>query len=137
MLRAVEAWHSSLRTVKVTDAAMKPSGFVSFSQLYQTEEKYEQWLITEILQVRALADEGRALRHCVYSYRYLVEQGIASIWSLTLNGERLLTIEVRNGFAGIVQIRGRRNRRPAPGELTIIRQWATRAGLTLTDKAVL
>jgi hypothetical protein len=73
------------------------------------------WRIMEITDNLALAEEGRAMRHCVRSYQAACLKGTTSIWSLrlTLSGSttvrRLLTIEVHNQRRSIVQVRGNCN----------------------------
>ncbi|HEU4537313.1 MAG TPA: PcfJ domain-containing protein, partial [Polyangiaceae bacterium] len=91
----------------------------------------EAWRVSEILSSRALAEEGRALSHCVYSYASSVERGHASIWSLSLDGPKVLTIEVRNQARQIVQVRGKFNRAATARELAIVAQWAGATGLQL------
>src|SRR6266704_4010519 len=90
-------------------------------------------LILELLDRDALYAEGRAMRHCVYSYANLCRRGETTIWSLRLriNGEekRIATIEVDPRRRLIIQARAKCNLRPGVRSLQIIRQWFDWAGL--------
>jgi hypothetical protein len=70
----------------------------------------------EILTGAGLVLEGRPRGHCVASYRSLIADQTVSIWSLTCDGQRRLTIEVRNRTRLVWQARGRSNRMPKPIE---------------------
>jgi hypothetical protein len=95
----------------------------------------EVWRVREILDGKTLADEGRAMGHCVYSYARLIESGHCAIWTLTLRDDtghwRRLTIEVRLSLRQIVQARGRFNAKAQPKDLLVLEQWATRNDLTI------
>src|SRR6266567_2354489 len=77
--------------------------------------------------------EGRAMRHCVYSYANRCRRGETTIWSLRMriNGEekRMATIEVDPRRRSIIQARTKCNLCPGVRSIEIIRQWADWAGL--------
>lgn len=127
LLAAVERWHGNLRKA-YTGASVEfaPSGFAPFRK----EEKEVVYEIHEILSSGALHKEGQELRHCVSSYAHSVIRGVTSIWSLRADGERAITIEVRNQTKQIVQARGKVNRRTTAVEDRLIQAWATKVGLT-------
>jgi hypothetical protein len=81
----------------------------------------------------ALQAEGRALRHCVYSYANRCRRGETTIWSLRLRvndqEKRMVTIEVDPLRRSIIQVRAKCNLIPGGRSLEIIRQWADAAGL--------
>jgi hypothetical protein len=87
----------------------------------------------ELVNRDALFAEGRAMRHCVYTYAELCRRGQTTIWSLRLRvkgaQKRLVTIEVDPRKRAIIQARAKCNLRPGDRSLEIIRQWAARAGL--------
>jgi len=97
------------------------------------EEGDRAWAIQELVDSGALHTEGRAMRHCVYSYANRCRRGETTIWSLRLriNGEekRMATIEVDPRRRSIIQARAKCNLRPGVRSLEIIRQWADWAGL--------
>ena len=95
----------------------------------------EIWRFREILDSKTLADEGRVMGHCVYSYARRIQAGECSIWTLTLEDNtghwRRLTIEVRPPPRQIVQARGRFNRLPEPREMLALEAWAGRNRLQI------
>jgi hypothetical protein len=96
----------------------------------------EAWHFREILDARALADEGRAMEHCVFSYARSIESGECAIWTQTLEDGtghwRSLTIEVHPRRREIVQVRGRFNRAPAARERIALDAWAARNALAVS-----
>ena len=96
----------------------------------------EIWRLREVLDSKTLADEGRAMSHCVYSYARHIESGACSIWTLTLEDNtghwRRLTIEVRPSIRQIVQARGRFNRLPEPRDMLALDAWASRNNLQVS-----
>lgn len=149
LLRDMAAWHQELNNVRLrrneTHVAFERSGFKQFR--VQRKEKVplgkggkvgealHSWAVQEILSSKELMAEGRALRHCVYSYRWQVEAKRTSIWSLSggLEGamEKLITLEVSNATRAIVQARGAHNRLTNTREDRVILEWASMNGLAV------
>jgi len=104
-------------------------------------KKQTVYKIVQILNGKELAEEGRSMCHCVYSYSYSCERGQSSIWSLRKNAweearqervtRRLLTIEVRNRDNTISQVRGKYNRTPNGKEIFLLKKWAEEARLRI------
>lgn len=99
-----------------------------------------RWRIVELLDAEALVAEGRALHHCVASYRAKCAAGYASIWSLRrerwgMAPEPYFTIEVDPHTRRVVQIRGECNRRVHGESRRIIAMWAMQQLLALVDGA--
>jgi PcfJ-like protein len=96
----------------------------------------ERWHFREVLDTTALADEGRAMGHCAYSYSGQIQSGACSIWTLTLEDAtghwRRLTIEVRGRT--VVQARGRFNRQAEARDLVALREWAGRNNLEIASR---
>ncbi|MGV3615607.1 MAG: PcfJ domain-containing protein [Fimbriimonas sp.] len=100
----------------------------------------------ELTTNRALADEGKKQRHCVYTYTAQCLEGRSRIVSLrwfavasaaedpTLEIHRI-TVEVSPGARAVVQVRGSGNRRPTDEEIVILRRWAGDHGLVIQDFA--
>lgn len=136
LMRAMTEWHAELAKEKVIHgSSFRPSGFRPLS----VEKKYrdrsgnsvqETWNIDELLSSKALAEEGKKLAHCVYSYAHSIERGTTSIWSLSMQSfeaeekQKMMTIEVRNDVRRIVQFRGRFNREATAREFGVLNEWA-------------
>jgi hypothetical protein len=96
----------------------------------------------ELTSNRALAQEGRVQKHCVYTYTSLCLQGRSTIVSLRWfayghETELLdrLTIEVSVAHREIVQIRGKLNRCASEEEMKVVRLWASEVGLKIDPYA--
>lgn len=87
---------------------------------------------TQITTKRDLWEEGRAMRHCVFSYLGSVMFRQCYIFSVRkeitdANFTRLLTIELRGNK--IVQVKGMFNRPPVDLEMEYIKEWVTQREL--------
>lgn len=138
VLRLVNAWHLELAGKKKgRRLAWHKSPIKAYRYLEKRpeEETDRVWSIQELLDSDALYAEGRAMRHCVYTYANLCWRGETTIWSLRLrvdSGEkRMATIEVNPRKRSIVQARGKCNQRPGTRSLEIMHQWAAWAGIQL------
>jgi PcfJ-like protein len=149
LLRDMAAWHQELNTVraeaKYTPVAFERSGFKSHRVEREAQGPVGKkgysgqpqiWSITEILHSTDLQAEGRALHHCVSSYRWQIEAKQTSIWSLSatdegMNTEKLATLEVNNRLSAVVQARGRYNRLTTAQEDKVVIAWALKNGLSV------
>jgi hypothetical protein len=141
LLRRMQDWHGTLaRGGDVRRCTFAPSGFGAMD-LDRSRKNAdggrltEVWHFREVLDSKTLADEGRAMGHCVYSYADSIERGECSIWTLSLEDGtghwRRLTLEVRNDARRIVQARGRFNKMPHALDLIALRAWADRNRLEI------
>ena len=130
MMRGAQQWHEQLgREKAIHGAVFTSSGWKPLEATKTHRDTHgnfitELWRVDEITTLRALADEGRKQSHCVYSYAGSIEAGLISIWSLNVNEEKAITVEVRNDIRRIVQARGRFNRQATAREFTVLTQWA-------------
>jgi PcfJ-like protein len=136
ILRLVTAWHSDLEATKPGRRfSWRKTGIQGYRFLEKRPdgEPDREWAIQELVDSGALYSEGRAMRHCVYSYANRCWRGETTIWSLRLriDGEekRMTTIEVDPRRCSIIEARAKCNLRPGVRSLEIIRQWADWAGL--------
>lgn len=141
MMRGTQEWHGQLAKEKaVHGTAFKPTGFKEYEVCkgVRTQEGAyieEVWRVEELLSSKALAEEGRALSHCVYSYAGSIEKGHTSIWSLNVQGpgtkgkQKMMTVELRNDIKRVVQFRGKFNRQSSAREFQILTNWANLNGL--------
>lgn len=96
-----------------------------------TDDKNNEWKMTQILSSKLLVAEGHAMRHCVASYASRCQSGHCSIWSLTIKHnldasfKRAITIELKDdgSYYYLVQARGKINRLPSNQEKNIIKKW--------------
>lgn len=149
LIRDTHAWHRQLAQLRRqaggntgTSTSYKPdltskwtrTHVKPFNVTEGKKEKQKIWSITEITNAAELYDEGKSMRHCVYSYLKSCIDGKCSIFSLRLFGTSVATIEVRGTMA--VQIRGPRNQRPTEKELSLINDWAKKELIEITKYAV-
>jgi hypothetical protein len=137
VLQDMHRWHADLRKVTLTGDVnlFVPADMKPFRYLDSLDGS--EWSVTQITSKAGLAEEGRALRHCVLSYSKFCQRGETTIWSLSVvrknsnRSKKVLTIEVSPKTRMIREIRGRSNRNPRLSELAIIRRWASEQGLRL------
>lgn len=129
VLRSVEEWHGELaRVKKINGHRYELSGFEPWFgerevRLPSGACHVEKHCVTEILTSSDLTAKGRTLRHCVYSYSWLLLRGGISMWTYRIDGERVLTVEVDNRTRRVVQCRGRANRQPTLSEMAQVTRW--------------
>lgn len=117
-------WHFELRRIKVMgDSNWEGAPIPDVAIQTGSERQPLRWQFTQIRSSKALAAEGTAMRHCVYGYKNQCTRGDISIWSLTLDGNRKVTLELRNS-GDIVQARGLANRPMRPEERYVVQLWA-------------
>jgi hypothetical protein len=145
MLRGMREWHRDLAKGGALHGSFRPSGLQPMDidrsrRVGSGTPIREIWHVREILDSRSLADEGRAMSHCVLSYARWIQSGECSIWTLTLEDDtghwRRLTIEVRPSLRRIVQARGRFNRLPEERDRIALRAWAGRNNLEISGDSV-
>lgn len=136
LLRLVTAWHTDLSTHKPDKCfswQASPIDGYRFLEKRDGDGDHREWTIQELTDSGALHSEGKAMRHCVYSYADRCRRGETTIWSLRLrvNGDekRMVTVEVDPRRRAIVQTRAKCNRWPGDRSAEIIRQWADWAKL--------
>ena len=129
-------WHRDLSRVKRLgnqnwEGVYLPDTTYARSPEYPWVEKEHKWSLHQIKSSKELGEEGNKMHHCVYSYQRSCISGSVSIWSLRLNDERAITIELNNRSASLVQIRGYANRPARPHEMRAIQVWASENGLSV------
>jgi hypothetical protein len=83
------------------------------------------WTVRELTNSTELAEESRAMCHCVALYAYRCAQRLSTIFSLSFEQMRRVTVEVEPRSRRIVQCRGKYNRSAEPRELDIVQRWLT------------
>ena len=137
LLRQVERWHRELARVPrgSKSRTWRPCGIEGMQRVEGTEPKVRIISIRELCSSAELMEEGRQLKHCVYSYTESCESGRRAIFSLRVDEgrgeERLITLEVAVKLRQIVQARGRYNRAATLVEQRIVRGWAVQSRLEI------
>ena len=153
LLRQLAQWHRELARDGVGGAAgaagrdapatWPSSGIAGYERVEGTPGNQRIFRVVELLDVAALREEGRVMRHCVASYAASCARGRCAIFSLreddgstggggrAWRDQRRLTIEVIVQNRRIVQARGRYNKPPEGVDDRVLRAWATTAGLTI------
>lgn len=137
MLRRMEQWHRSLARAKDM-AGLSWEGVELEDHRIEVPNKnfpdlMDVWTFHQITTGKELAEEGTAMRHCVYSYKHKCLTQTCSIWSVQRidamgRTERKLTVELDANFT-IVQKRGLANRMPRAEEEAMLRRWAQETGI--------
>jgi hypothetical protein len=138
--RDMEEWHAALAAEKgVRDEVFHRSGYLPIEIDRSTDGERRVWRVEEVRSSGQLAEEGRRMNHCVYSYLRHIVSGQTSIWTMTYEDGRgptgrwaMVTIEVRRDLASVVQARGRFNRAATSEEKGILAMWAARNNLQVS-----
>ena len=135
VMRLVDEWHMLLATQRRAHFAWSPSRWRGLTVGVAECARDAEWTIVELLDTRALAAEGRRMRHCVATYAHRCRTDQSRIFSLRHRwcdedeARSVVTIEVRPRFATIVQLRGYANSRPRGDVMSLVHRWAAREGL--------
>lgn len=123
------SWHHELRRIRIfgnfTWIGASTEGL--FHVINKDKTNQEIFQIKQITTSRDLLEEGKAQHNCVFSYKSKCINGVCSIWSLTINEKRKVTIEVVG--RRIVQAKGFANRLTTSQEDFIINKWCNLAGI--------
>ncbi|MCX6318665.1 MAG: PcfJ domain-containing protein [Bacteroidetes bacterium] len=104
---------------------------------FRFEKKEEQIVLEELTSNMLLADEGKAMRHCVASYDSYCNKGRTAVFSLRSYSldillNRIATIEVDLHNKRIVQAKGRLNAKIEPATKALLEKWAGTEGLGMS-----
>ncbi|MGI4874433.1 MAG: PcfJ domain-containing protein [Janthinobacterium lividum] len=86
--------------------------------------------ITQLTTYGQLVEEGRTHQHCVASYLDSCRRGRCGIFSLAMEGQSVITLEVTSEHQ-LVQARGRHNRPMTAGERHWVNRWLAEARLAI------
>lgn len=141
VMRLVAGWHEQLAAERRAMLSWPRSRWREMTLEASDGRRQLEWTIVEILDTRALIDEGRRMRHCVATYARRCRLDESRIFSLRYRAcedelvRSVITIEVYPRRREIVQLRGPANSRPTGDALSLVRRWAAREGLVLSRYA--
>lgn len=126
--REVIEWHDRFhKTYNDENASWKGANIPDKEVVFREQ----RFAFKQLLSGSELAEESRAMRHCVHSYSFSCQRGQCSIWShrmITDAGfKRMLTIELRG--RKIFQVKGFGNRDPKADERKLIQMWVKLVGV--------
>jgi hypothetical protein len=138
VMRDVRKWQDSIGA-RGKNAGLRwaPSGLGQFRRVDPEVPGHPArvWTIRELLTSAELRAEGSAMHHCVRIYTDICSEGIASIWSMTVEDQdgrrRVLTIDVNPVRRTILDARRCCNEMPRPKDREIMGLWAKENGLTI------
>jgi hypothetical protein len=105
--------------------------------LFRGANSYEKHCFTQLLTYQDFFDEAMKMQHCIRWYWGVCTKNSlkTSIWSLEINKEKQLTIQIVK--REIVQVRGFKNRAIVATEAKLLRIWAGQIGCKIIDVSVL
>ena len=145
VMRHVAAWHWQLGHERMQALSWPATGWNGITIELESRERgpwsREEWSIVELTDCRALALEGKAMRHCVSAYAWSCKARRSTIWSLRRRvadddaARPVLTIEVHPSTRTIVQVRAKANARPSGWPMEVVFRWAARERLLIHPRA--
>lgn len=141
LIAQVERWHKNIsKASQRRYQAWNPCGVPGTEIVEGQGESKTVWTIRELLDSTSLANEGKAMHHCVGSYVGSCANGNVAIYSMILTDKtgswHSLTIEVTPSVRAIRQARGLRNAWPSQLHTRILRRWAEKANLRIDSYAL-
>ncbi len=137
---AQEYWETNKDWWKKYSKKWPSFGIRQFEYFEGVGQGRKIYTIRHLKSAKALADEGRTMRHCVGSYAFRCEEGRCAIFTLKLKPkggslENLVTIEVTKDKC-VVQARSIKNAIPSSVSKRVIKLWAAENGLTIKNYAM-
>lgn len=136
LLTNVNEWHQRLRKLKISGVIdWKSSGINEFIKEEKSGNGVNLWCVVELRSSKELQKEGTEMKHCVSSYSKSCLDGRAAIFSIRKNSELMGTIEVIPATKSIVQVRGKCNVLVKGKPWSILEEWASFEGLTISCRS--
>ena len=132
LMRQSDQWHKNISLIR-GDQFWNPCGMHG----YKVERKLEVVIMEELTGSKLLANEGRAMKHCVGSYVQQCVTGKTAIYSLRkysmeLLIETLATIEVNLSLRRIVQAKAKMNKKISDEARKHLDEWASKNELSIS-----
>lgn len=140
LLRQVDRWHQQLgRESRGGNLQWKKSDISNFNFTEGNAKRSNMkiWTIHELLSSKELIAEGRAQGHCVASYAHSCFRGKSAIYTMDMREHdgitKMVTIEVNLQTHQICQVRGKRNRLPTSKEMDVLKRWAEKESIQISN----
>ncbi|MGB3849021.1 MAG: PcfJ domain-containing protein [Tunicatimonas sp.] len=138
--RQTEAWHEELNRERKLGGryTWEASGIAERVVTKGSGNKVKTYRLMELCSSKALATEGRKMRHCVSSYAHVCYKQRSAIFSLrvrdqlTAEESTLATIEVDLRQRRVVQAKARFNAPISAPACQMMEEWAKEEKLTLS-----
>ena len=138
--RQTEAWHEELNRERKLGGkyTWEASGIAERVVTKGSGNKIKTYCLIELCSSKALATEGRTMRHCVSSYAYICYKQRSAIFSLrvrdqlTAEENTLATVEVDLRQRRVVQAKARFNGPVSAPARQMMEKWAKEEKLTLS-----
>jgi len=135
LMRSVDEWHGTLNKGSCKDT-IEWSG-LNIDWIWEEKKNdmpINEWTIVEITSNHELKAEGKAMRHCIFSYLDSCQAGEKAVFSLCKNLQRVATIAYVPPHNSILDVRGHCNKTPNSHEISIINKWARKHAINRYDK---
>ncbi len=138
--RQTEAWHEEMHRARALGGryTWEASGIGERLITRENGNKTKAYTLVELCSSKALATEGRKMKHCVSGYAHVCYKQRSAIFSLRVHDqalaeERILaTIEVDLRQRRVVQAKARFNEPIKPWTQQMMKKWAKEEGLTVS-----
>jgi len=132
LLRQSDEWHNRFTHKTKAAAIWKPCGIEGV----RLERKSHIIKLEELTEAKQLAEEGRAMKHCVASYTWYCATGKTAIFSLRryeagFVQQIMATIEVNLALKRVVQAKAKMNKPICDEAKKLMTDWADKEGLML------
>lgn len=126
LLRAMAAWHGELGQVPTATLSRTWSSHgMDWLWVQKNEEGARlTWRMEEITTAERLREEGKTMRHCIFTYLQSCTSGTTAVLSLRADDQPVLTVAVNPRLRALGEVRGVCNRCPSPAESSVVRRWA-------------
>lgn len=142
LMRQVNEWQVQMRHEHTLSGKLTwpSSGIAAWEHETGTGQEAKIYKIRELTSSSDLRAEGKAMRHCVYTYVRSCHLRACAIFSLMADtfsaSERLVTIEVDLKKRKIVQAKARCNAAPSTDAMEVIKLWAEKEKLSMANYLV-
>ena len=135
LMHSVDEWHGTLNKGGCKDVIEWNDQNIDWIwEEKKNDTLIDEWTIIELTSNHELKAEGKAMKHCIYSYVDSCKAGQRSVFSLCKNLQRVATIACNPSSHIILDVRGHCNKTPNGHEIAIINKWARKNAIDRYDR---